>query len=216
MKTFAIGDLHGRLDLLQMALDKIESLAEGGTVVFLGDYVDRGPDSAGVVRKLYAGPPDGWKWVCLAGNHEDMMVDPLKSGMWLANGGMETISSYYEDEKEDYKYHIEWMNTLPLLYQDDHRVYVHAYVDEDFSLDNQSSQVLLWERYGKTEDKGYRGKYVVHGHTPFKDGPHVFSKRINLDTGAVWSGRLVIAEFDDMRPGGPVDMHEIKEQEDGQ
>src|SRR4051794_19371788 len=97
--TFAIGDIHGCHEQLLQMLETLEAFYSGGRIVFLGDYIDRGPDSRSVVERVMAGPtkPD-WEWIALKGNHEAMMVAAVGAGDhvagWLENGGVETIESY--------------------------------------------------------------------------------------------------------------------------
>jgi serine/threonine protein phosphatase 1 len=208
-RTYVISDLHGRLDVLEAALERIELSPSGGTVVFTGDYVDRGPWSRGVVERLMAGPTvDGWKWICLKGNHEDMMVGAIKGeyeqGWWVGNGGGQTLASYPEFEVP--ADHVEWMEKLPLCYADGHRVFVHAGVDETLTLKEQTEHDLVWSRVPKMRDYQHPEGYVVHGHTPFEDGPIILGGRANLDTGAVWTGRLAVAVFDDDAPGAPIEL----------
>ena len=187
MKTYAIGDLHGRVDLLNAALRFIGY--EPCKIVFLGDYIDRGPDSAKVVARLRAGPTEGQEWVCLRGNHEDMMVDAiLGEGLdqWLMNGGDATCASYAmsDDLLDD----VEWMKSLPVMYEDDRFVYVHAGLFEGREDDRN---ITGWYRYRGAKGEAYKGKTVVHGHTPV-DHPEIFSERVNIDIGAAFSGRLAI------------------------
>lgn len=217
--TFAIGDIHGRLDLLEEALDHLyKEFPEGGKIVFLGDYIDRGPDSRGVLEKLIAGPPDNWEFICLKGNHDqfmEMYKDDNLAYSWMLNGGNTTIEQYVgninrlaasgmTEMPEEFLDHVEWIKELPKYYEDEHRVYVHASVDTNLSLDDHSDRELLWDRYPDTHSGGYRGKYVVHGHTPQRDGsPSVFHNRINIDTGAYSTGRLCCIMFDDDKAGPP-------------
>lgn len=202
--------MHGRWDLLEIALAEIEEEAPG-TVVFLGDYIDRGPDSRLVVECLIDGPRQGWRWICLKGNHEDMMArtftEALDPQSWLANGGDTTVVSYGGDIPIA---HIIWAQSLPLLHRDIHRVYVHAGVDPNLSLDEQDEKTLLWSRYPKDYGEGHSGFHVVHGHTPYEDGPLCLSGRTDLDTLAWATGRLVVGVFDDNVPGGPVELITIE------
>lgn len=207
-KTFVIPDIHGEIDILNAALARIEARQSGGTVVFTGDYVDRGPDSAAVVARLMAGPKNpGWTWVCLKGNHEDMMLAALAQeadlGWWVGNGGGQTLVSYGGTVPED---HIQWCKNRPHYYCDKHRVYVHAGVDTTKSMEEQTEAMLLWYRCGKRENYIHPRGYVVHGHTPFEDGPIILSGRANLDTGAVFTGRMCVAVFDDETPGEPTEI----------
>jgi serine/threonine protein phosphatase 1 len=219
-RTYVISDLHGRFDLLTAALAKIEG-REPGKVVFTGDYVDRGPESCHIINRLMAGPTSSdWEWVCLKGNHEEMMVetvgmeiDPLR---WLGNGGDATLMSYGLRPGQGFNArvvpseHIDWLEQLPLLHTDRYRVYVHAGIDPSEALDQQDTQVLLWHRYRKYENAGFPDMHVVHGHTPYKDGPIVLTQRTDLDTFAWKTGRLVVGVFDDSLAGGPSGLIEIK------
>jgi serine/threonine protein phosphatase 1 len=220
-RTYAVPDLHGRWDLLEIALAEIEEEVPG-TVVFLGDYVDRGPQSRQIVECLIDGPRPGWRWICLKGNHEEMMVDALtgrrEPDRWLFNGGDATLRSYGQHEG-GYEpglvpvAHIAWMQSLPLLHRDQHRVYVHAGVDANLPLDAQDAATLLWLRYPDDYAEGHSGLHIVHGHNPYPDGPLCLSGRTDLDTLAWATGRLVIGVFDDDKEGGPVDFITIEEGE---
>lgn len=220
-KTYAIADLHGRHDLLLAAIDRIEqSSHSGGTVVFTGDYVDRGPQSRQIIETLMAGPQaPGWKWICLQGNHEEIMLAGCAGGLhwWLPNGGGATLISYGAENGSDAREalklvpaeHLAWIRDLPLYYEDANRVFVHAGVDETLSLAETPAQVLQWHRYERDYPHGYRGKHVVHGHEQYEDGPVLNADRSDFDTLAWWTGRLVVGVFDDDIPGGPVGVIEV-------
>jgi len=209
-KTYAIADLHGRFDLLELALETLAA-EEPGTIVFLGDYVDRGPDSAGIIKRLMEGPPAGWTWICLLGNHEDMMLmtllTPKHPQWWIQNGGGATLISYGHPREGTFmpevvpREHLKWLAELPLFHADKHRVYVHAGVDPDLTLDMQVRETLLWKRYGHN-NSGHYALHVVHGHEVFQDGPLQLAGRTGLDTGAYHTSILSIGVFDDDRPGG--------------
>lgn len=215
--TFAVADLHGRRDLLDMALTAID-LYRGadrpGTVVFLGDYVDRGPQSSEILARLIEGAAPGWTWVCLKGNHEAMMSLALRNeerlDWWIGNGGDATIASY-RDRRDSVARDLTWMDDLPTIHRDANRIYVHAGVDPAIPIDRQPEKTLLWKRYnGETE--GHGPYHVVHGHDPSVEGPLLLAGRTDLDTLAWRTGRLVIGVFDDTLPGGPIDLIEIKGQ----
>lgn len=190
---------------MDKAIAAIEADAPTGTIVFLGDYIDRGPDSRGVIDRLIEGPSAEWRWICLKGNHEAMMIGAHagdSSELWLANGGEETLASYGGKIPQT---HVTWCTALPLIYRDDHRVFIHAAIDPSLPLieEAQSESVLLWKRYQLDEDE-HADLHVVHGHTPIESGPVIYSGRTNLDIGAVFNGRLAIGIFDDTIPGGPI------------
>lgn len=220
-KTYVIADLHGRFDLLQLALAEIERRA-AGTVVFTGDYVDRGPASRQVIERLMGGPFNGWRWICLKGNHEDIMSiacrEPTKISWWLRNGGGATLMSYGQKEGDIAKpsvvpkKHLDWFERLPLYHQDAHRIYVHAGVDPTIALSEQIERDLLWMLYPDRCDIGLGDLHVVHGHHQFEDGPLLYRMRTDLDTGAFYSDRLVVGVFDDGTPGGPVELIEVTPQ----
>lgn len=220
--TIVIPDLHGMSEHLTKALEKVKtSSIEVSKIVFTGDYVDRGPDSAGVVA-LVRDLVEKGEAVALMGNHEDLMIqafnldleyDPSLSPWWIPNGGDTTMLSYgkrYQEYAEtEMVRDVMWLKTLPLHYLDEHRIYVHGFADPHQSDPNHFlSSVTLWERYDKTEDFGWFGKHVVHGHTPRKK-PELKQHRTNLDTGACFKGVLSVGVFKDNLAGGPVDVWEI-------
>ncbi|MEZ2131365.1 MULTISPECIES: metallophosphoesterase family protein [unclassified Sinorhizobium] len=208
--TFAIGDVHGCLDPLRRILAVIEAHAPSGRIVFLGDYVDRGPDSRGVIELLMAGPGPDWEWIALKGNHEDMMAGAhngrAEPGWWLGNGGFETMRSYGGPVPEA---HLEWMDALPLIYVDDHRIFAHAGVNESFPLDRQTEHDLLWIRRPQLYSGSYWGRHLCHGHTPELDNPFTVGNRTNIDSGCAFGGTLSCAVFDDQKPGGPIEFLQV-------
>jgi serine/threonine protein phosphatase 1 len=209
--TYAIPDLHGRFDLLREALARIKDHAAGntGTIVALGDYVNKGPDSKQVVARMRADVFDGWRFFPLKGNHDVMMVEALRDHLkmegWIKKGGDTTIKSYGGDPSAIPQADVAWLDALPLMHTDAHRIFVHAGVDPDIPLDAQAGHTLLWKRYPKGYKGGFGERHVVHGHNPFADGPELYEGRTNLDTLAWRTGRLVTGVFDDAKPGGPVD-----------
>lgn len=215
--TYAIGDIHGRLDLLRAAIAAITAHAAGvrHQVVCLGDYVDRGPDSKMVVETLMTLTAHG-AWRCLMGNHEQMMIDALRTietehlDLWLDNGGEATLKSYGMGVP---KAHLAWLEALPLTWRDAHRLYVHAGISPRKPIEAQSWRSLLWIRETfLTADADALPCHVVHGHTPYwrmKPQPQVpecLPHRTNLDTGAYFTGILSVGVFDDAIPGGPIEV----------
>jgi serine/threonine protein phosphatase 1 len=209
--TYAIPDLHGRFDLLCEALARIADHAAGspGTIVALGDYVNKGPDSKQVVTRMRAGVFDGWRLFPLKGNQDAVMVEALRNASkmdgWIEKGGDATIRSYGGDPSDIPEADVAWLDGLPLLHIDAYRIFVHAGVDPDVPLDAQSEHTLLWKRYRQGDKGGHGDRHVVHGHNAFADGPELYEGRTNLDTQAWRTGRLVTGVFDDAKPGGPVD-----------
>jgi calcineurin-like phosphoesterase family protein len=215
-KTYVIPDIHGRHDLLCDGLAEIaaRSCGNGGVIVTIGDYVDKGPQSKEVVEHLRSGMGNGFRLVALKGNHDALMIDalrdPLKMPAWLAKGGDSALASYGGNLADVPQSHIEWLDGLKLMHLDAHRLYVHAGVDAGIPLDQQDEQTLLWKRYPKGFPAGFGKFHVVHGHDNCPSGPLLYDGRTNLDTLAWRTGRLTIGVFDDHRPGGPVDFIVIK------
>jgi serine/threonine protein phosphatase 1 len=212
--TYAIPDVHGRLDLFESALDKIvmHSAGSTATVVTLGDYIDRGPDSFQVIERLMTWRSERITLVALKGNHEAMMWEVCNRlaelNWWTENGGAQTLASYgcLSDEIPNLNLvpdsHLEWIAELPLMYVDQYRVFVHAGVDPTVSLDEQSERTLLWKRYPEGFSSGHGQRHVVHGHHANSKAPIITKFKTNLD-GLAWkTGRLVIGVFDDHLAGG--------------
>jgi len=214
--TCVIPDIHGRYDLLCEGLAAVSGRSGdgAGTIVTIGDYVDKGSQSRQVIERLLSGAAEGWKLVALKGNHDAMMVDalrnPSKMASWLEKGGNAALASYGGDPADVPQSHLAWLDGLRLMHVDDHRIYVHAGVDPEVPLDQQSQATLLWKRYPKGFPGGLGKLHVVHGHDNSPDGPLLYEGRTNLDTLAWRTGRLVIGVFDDDRPGGPIDFMVIR------
>jgi diadenosine tetraphosphatase ApaH/serine/threonine PP2A family protein phosphatase len=219
MITFAVGDIHGCFRSLQELLGKIQAYAaehETGDykLVFLGDYVDRGPDSAqcvAMLRKLEAENPNGV--VCLMGNHEQMMYSDYDENPeihgWLDNGGYQTLKSY-EGDMDRLKSDVEWMRRLLVYHQDEHRFYVHAGLIPGPPMTTQGKHVMLWVREEFLWSRHRWDKYVVHGHSPTTGLPDVKDNRCNLDTGSCFLGGMLTAGiFHDDKPGlqGYIQVH---------
>jgi serine/threonine protein phosphatase 1 len=140
---------------------------------------------------------------------------PIKAGWWMDNGGGATLISYGENYgdivnvKVVPEQHLRWIEELPLMHVDRHRVYVHAGVDPDLPLAAQDPDQLLWKIYKGADQRGHGARHVVHGHHQFRDGPVTIAGRTNLDTQAWYTGRLVVAVFDDEVVGGPVSLLEV-------
>jgi serine/threonine protein phosphatase 1 len=161
-----------------------------------------------------SGLGEDWRLFALKGNHDAMMADalrnPAKMASWLGKGGDAALASYGGDPAAIPENHLAWLDGLQLMHVDRHRVYVHAGVDPEVPLAQQSEATLLWKRYPKGFPGGFGGLHVVHGHDNSPEGPLLYEGRTNLDTLAWRTGRLVIGVFDDDRPGGPVDFMVIR------
>jgi serine/threonine protein phosphatase 1 len=227
-RIYAIGDIHGCIEQLEalhqaIAQDMAERPVADGVLIHLGDYVDRGPDSAAVVGRLAAGPPiPDLRIVNLMGNHEHMMLDALASGqpaaaeLWLANGGADTLFSWgvpRQVKQADWAGRIPrpllvFLRDLPLAHREGPYLFVHAGLRPGVRLDQQARQDLLWIREpflsAKGDLEGDAGgdvrMVVVHGHTPTRE-PVVRPNRIGIDTGAVMGGVLTCAVLEDDRLG---------------
>lgn len=219
MLTYAIGDVHGCLAKLVRLIDHCRLHGEGDTVrfVLLGDYVDRGPDSRGVIsllRKAQAAAPE--QVICLRGNHEAMLVDAwrgVNEERWLANGAGPTLASYGVSRVADLPADdLEWISRLPLTYDDGLRFFVHAGIDPSRPLDAQDEHDLIWMREPFLSSTQDFGRLIVHGHTPLRNGrPDVRANRINLDTAAALGGPLSAVAFGDDTRGPLALLSDIEE-----
>ena len=204
--TYAIGDIHGCLDKLRSLMLRCEMHAEGRPLgfVFVGDYIDRGPQSCAVIDCLIDLKAQyGDRVVALMGNHEAMALAAVDGSgpvqLWLAQGGLATLESYgVAEPRELPRAHVDWLRGLPLSYDDGRRFFVHAGVNPGTSLEAQDDFDLLWIREPFLSHRGDYGRLIVHGHTPLMNGvPDLRGNRLNLDTGAVFGGPLTAAVFDE-------------------
>jgi serine/threonine protein phosphatase 1 len=209
--TYAIGDVHGSLPKLRRLIARCEEHARGrpATFVFLGDYIDRGPQSAGVIRYLVDLQSRlGDRVITLTGNHEAMLLDVIDGAtpeeFWLLQGGVATLASYHVERAAQLPLaDLNWMRALALSYDDGRHFFVHAGVDPERPLDAQDRSNLIWIREPFLSAGRDYGRLVVHGHTPV-EAPDVRSNRVNIDTGAVFGGPLTAAVFaaDELGPIG--------------
>ncbi|MDD5723325.1 MAG: metallophosphoesterase family protein [Syntrophales bacterium] len=205
-KIFAIGDIHGCLSKLEALIPQMEIRNRDDTLVFIGDYIDRGPDSRGVVDFILALKKKIYTVICLRGNHEQMFLDYVchdrAENFYLSNGGDATIASYeYRNTPKGRKLdvpdsHMSFFRSLLLWYETDDYIFVHAGLSEKIPLKDQEIDVLLWVRHEFIRSSYDFGKTVVFGHTPMPHAePLFFPGRIGIDTGAVYGGLLTCVEL---------------------
>jgi serine/threonine protein phosphatase 1 len=207
-RVYAIGDIHGCAVQLAnlhglIAEDLARRPVAAPLLLHIGDYVDRGPDTAGVVARLVDGPPiPGVEAVNLLGNHESTMLDALAGERaaatdWLFAGGRPTLESYGVDPDSPRDTwarsvppdHVAFLRSLPLLHREGGYAFVHAGVRPGVPLENQVREDMLRMRQPFLYSETDFGAVVVHGHTPVKQ-PVIKHNRIAIDTGAVFGGKL--------------------------
>ena len=215
-RVYAIGDIHGRVDLLDALHDKIlvdakKARMPRNVVVYLGDYVDRGLDSRAVLARLIDSPLSMFERVYLKGNHEAILLDFLEDSSigpkWLAIGGNSTLFSYsvelssarpsldeFEVIQTELKRklpqeHLTFLRTLGIRHVEGDYQFVHAGVRPGQPLDLQAEQDLIWIREPFLGSRIWHGKMIVHGHSTERQ-PQVMENRIGIDTAAYASGTL--------------------------
>lgn len=219
MHLYAIGDIHGHLGLLQTAHDLIaDDIARNGPgqIIHVGDLVDRGPDSRGVIDYLSAGMKRGEDWIVLKGNHDRMFTrflrDPLEPEPGLRSefswlhprlGGATTLTSYGVRSAADRPVakvhadavlavppeHTAFLTNLPTLHQAGEVAFVHAGIRPGVPLQDQTETDLIWIRDPFLIEIASHGPLIVHGHTAIDAATH-YGNRLNLDSGAAYGGPL--------------------------
>lgn len=203
MHTYVIGDIHGMLEKLDKLLRKIPFHAERDTLAFVGDYVDRGPDSKGVIDRILSLMDRGVHLVCLKGNHEQMFQDFMAGRdprIFLINGGDKTLESYRKNGKSSSVIparHISFLEGLLPYHEMEGFILVHAGLRPGVSLKGQDEEDLYWIRQEFILSKYDFGKRVVFGHTNFKT-PYIDSRKIGIDTGAVYGNLLTCVRLPDL------------------
>ncbi len=195
-KIYAVGDIHGMLSKLERLLDRIPFREDRDRLVFLGDYVDRGPDSRGVVNRVLRLITEGLDVVCLRGNHEIMMENYLRDedvAFFLVNGGSSTVHSYSVGNEDGRcivpDAHKNFLRGLKKFYETDDYLFVHAGFRPGVPVADQTDEDVYWIRNEFIASDYDFGKRVVFGHTPFLK-PFVDRRKIGIDTGAVYGNRL--------------------------
>jgi serine/threonine protein phosphatase 1 len=222
-RVYAVGDVHGRADLLaRLVAELSRDVASGGfegrpILVFLGDYIDRGFQSREVINILLSPALSAFETYFLKGNHESAMLqfldDPAIGPRWGEFGGVETLVSYgvkpprVRTSKEEWARasedlnrllppeHRHFLASLDISVQIGDYVFVHAGLKPGVPLEQQSEYDLLWIRQEFLHDRRLFGPVIVHGHTP-TETPYRDARRIGIDTGAYLSGKLTAARFE--------------------
>jgi len=222
--VYAIGDIHGRLDLFERMIQHIRAdemaVAERPLIVLLGDYVDRGPDSAGVLSRVLKLQAEPWCDVeVLLGNHEESLLKFLQTAQhgpaWVDYGGGSTLGSYglalpasrsdpaqWEETRKAFAAalppaHLALLNAMKYLLKVDDYVFVHAGVRPDQPLEAQGPETFLWVRGAFMASEKACDYVVVHGHTP-EDTPADKRWRIGVDSGAYATGILTAVRLKDV------------------
>lgn len=215
VRVYAVGDIHGRADLLAQTLSAIEADAATNPAprilqVFLGDYIDRGMQSREVIDLLLAPPPKGHERICLMGNHEETLLrfleDPSVLRSWGNYGGYATLAAYgiaipnamtpahLAHTRDRFRanlpdHHLQFLRHLKLCHELGDYFFVHAGIAPDIALDAQQSDALLWIRERFLNHRGFFPRYIVHGHTPVPE-PDIRNNRANLDVSGNLPDRL--------------------------
>lgn len=208
-KIFAIGDIHGCLEKLRELIDQIGIDYTRDTLVFIGDYIDRGSFSKEVVDYILRLRSEYKNIICLLGNHEQMFLrylEGIDEDLYLINGGVNTLRSYeilLSDDTEKRKSripaaHRRFFESLLPYYETDEYIFVHAGLRPGLPLSDQESHDLLWIRYEFMESEQDFGKTVVFGHTPLMS-PLIDKNKIGIDTGAVYGGKLTCIELPEVK-----------------
>ena len=214
-RFYAIGDIHGRMDLLDSLLVQLD---QSSPIVFVGDYVDRGENSAQVLRYLHNLSSTGERRItCLLGNHEEMLLQFLdlpeqSSRIWLRNGGLQTLTSFgiggiseilkgecavaiADNLREEMgEALLTWLYSRPLTWTSGNVTAVHAALDPARPVEHQYRQTCLWGHRLFTRTPREDGQWVIHGHTIMPE-PRASNGVISIDTGAFATGRLTAAEI---------------------
>jgi serine/threonine protein phosphatase 1 len=204
-RIYAVGDIHGCYDKLLALMEKMDIDFESDTLVFLGDYIDRGPQSFEVVAYLADLKQRYANTIFLKGNHEEMLEKYLSGDdriTYLVNGGQQTLESYMnrprpEGEPAIPSTHLEFFKSLQIYHETQKYIFVHAGLKNKVPLEKQKTEDLLWIRRRFIESKYDYGKMVVFGHTPLHE-PLLLPNKIGIDTGAVYGNRLTCVRLPEL------------------
>jgi serine/threonine protein phosphatase 1 len=204
-RIYAVGDIHGCYDKLLALMEKMDIDFESDALVFLGDYIDRGPQSFEVVAYLADLNQRYANTIFLKGNHEQMLEKYLSGEdriTYLVNGGQQTLESYMnrprpEGEPAIPSTHLEFFKSLQIYHETQKYIFVHAGLKNKVPLEKQKTEDLLWIRRRFIESKYDYGKMVVFGHTPLHE-PLLLPNKIGIDTGAVYGNRLTCVRLPEL------------------
>ncbi len=196
-RILAVGDIHGCLDKLEKLMGVIKWRPDEDTLIFIGDYVDRGPDSSGVIEYILDMKKKSDNVICLMGNHEILFLDYLEGKddrIFLFNGGVQTLDSYGGTDLDLPEAHMDFLTSLKPFFQTKNYIFVHAGLRDNVPLGRQTLQDMLWIREEFINSKFDHGRRIIFGHTPYPM-PFVHDTKIGIDTGAVYSGELTCLEL---------------------
>ncbi len=202
---FAIGDIHGCIHKLDALLGKIVIDFTRDTLLFVGDYIDRGRHAFEVVERLISLKNRYPGIILLKGNHEDMLQHYLAGEdklSYLSNGGRQTLESYLRHKRSGEGFpipqtHLDFFHSLALYHQTERYIFVHAGLKPKVPLERQVPEDLLWIRERFIGSHYDFGKTVVFGHTPFP-APFVDTNKIGIDTGAVYGRQLTCVQLPEL------------------
>jgi len=201
-KIFVVGDIHGCLEMLKRLIDKIEWDPANDRLIFIGDYIDRGENSKGVIDYILKLKENTSLIQCLIGNHEQMFLDYL-SGVdpesSLLNGGLSTLKSYEKARQSQNNplipySHLDFFSSLLPMIELERYYIVHAGFRPHISIEDQDLNDMMWIREEFIYSDYYFGKVVIFGHTPFHS-PVIMKNKIGIDTGAVFGNYLTCLEL---------------------
>jgi len=206
-RIYAIGDIHGCATRLEALIARLDIDARQDLLIFVGDYIDRGPDSKKVVDMILDLMGTMNHVICLLGNHEQMFLNyclfDREQELFLSNGGQRTLASYgFERSRRNSSFripnlHLRFYQSLLPCYETDDYIFVHAGLRPGIPLPEQTLDDLIWSRFEFIRSAFDFGKRVVFGHTPFSV-PLVAPNKIGIDTGAVYGGMLTCLELPGM------------------
>jgi serine/threonine protein phosphatase 1 len=201
-RFFIIGDIHGCLGMLKSLIDEIDWHPDRDGLIFLGDYIDRGEDSKGVIDFLIDLRESSSNVHGLMGNHEDLFLKYLEAGeeeLFLLNGGSSTLMSYSSNGTIRIpENHVSFLKSLKIIFEMDDYYVVHAGFKPGVEIREQSPDDCLWIREPFIYSEYDFGKKIIFGHTPFFS-PLLMDNKIGLDTGAVYGNLLTCLEIPSMR-----------------